>query len=88
MTHGHRDRGEGRGMKIAGAMITGLAFGLLCAAIVLVLPWLLMLLLGGLHHEVSPLVPALGFDQTILVSATVAVVGAIFGAPSWGRSSK
>lgn len=52
------------------------------AALSLIPAWMLMLLLGALHHDVSSQVPALGFWQTILVTCTIGVIGGIFKPPS------
>lgn len=44
--------------------------------------WVLMLLLGAIHHSVWAAVPALGYWQAVLVYALLSLVGGLFqGAP-------
>ncbi|MEO3869404.1 hypothetical protein ABGB18_11280 [Nonomuraea sp. B12E4] len=51
-----------------------LAFGI---AEVLASAWALMLLVGVLHHELSPVIPAIGYWDALPISFTLGVLLAI-----------
>jgi hypothetical protein len=55
---------------VAGNLLGGVAA-------LLVNAWLLMLLLGGLHHSVWSEVPALGYGPTILVVLALGVIAGL-----------
>lgn len=40
--------------------------------------WVLMLLLGGIHHSVWASVPALGYWQSVLVYALLSLIAGLF----------
>lgn len=54
-----------------------LLFLLFGAAEVLVSAWALMLLLGVLHHELSPVIPAIGYTDALPISFMLGVFLAI-----------
>ena len=56
---------------IGGALVT---FLIHVAIVVAIGGWLLMLLLGVLHHEVSPQVPALGYWVSCALSLLLRLV--------------
>lgn len=39
--------------------------------------WVVMLLVGAAHHEISPEVPALGFTACVVLVALLGVLGAL-----------
>ena len=61
------------GLVLASALVVGL---------IACVPWLLMVLLGAAHADVSPAIPALGFTATVILTGLVATLGAIFNATS------
>lgn len=44
----------------------------------LVESWIVMLLLGGIHHAVSASVPAVGFGGAMLLTAALGVLAGLF----------
>lgn len=52
----------------------------LFGAAVCAIPFTLMLLIGAAHSEISPAIPALGFTATAVLTAILAVCGAIWNA--------
>lgn len=61
----------------------GLIGGIFILLAVLALPtlavaWIVMLLVGGIHHEISESVPAISYLGSVLVVAIVAVLRTLF----------
>jgi len=56
------------------AIITALGVSFLVLGGVLTSGWLLMLLLGAIHHSVAPVVPAFGYGASMVIIFTVAVI--------------
>lgn len=55
-----------------GAIVVGYLVGLVLGFFLKA--WLLMLVLGGLHHEVSDSVPAVGYPGALLLSLAVGLL--------------
>lgn len=60
--------------------VVGLAFLMIgfVVASVLLTAFIIMLVMGGLHHEVSADIPAISFLGSILVSLALGIVGSFF----------
>lgn len=56
-----------RVQRTAGAWVSYYLGDILNDAVIV---WVLMLLVGGMHHEISPAIPALGFWQVVLIYLT------------------
>lgn len=54
------------------------AFALGVIAITAINAWILMLLLGALHHEVSQDIPAVGYIGSLLVAIALSFIGGFF----------
>jgi hypothetical protein len=66
-------------LKVTGYGLLGAALVLvLIAAIWLVGGWIVMLLLGALHHSVWAAVPALGYWPSVLVYIALSFVAGLF----------
>lgn len=55
------------------AVILGFALAVFAAE-----AWLVMLLLGALHHEVSDSVPAVGYGGALLLTAALGLIASAF----------
>lgn len=62
------------------AVIVGcvVLIGMVLIVVVLLNAWMAMLLLGGLHHEVSQDIPAVSFGGSVLIALALSFVGAFF----------
>lgn len=72
-------------MKIRGTATTAAGVtAILLASVLLMLSglfvsaWILMLIAGALHADVSTAVPAFSFVQTVLVTVALSAVGSFF----------
>jgi flagellar biosynthesis protein FliQ len=58
--------------------LVGLGIVVFVAAMTLLDGWVIMLLLGALHHSVSANVPALGFWPSVLIALVIGFIVGLF----------